>query len=212
MSRIARFTVLVAALASLFAVLSSTAGAVTWHNTGSTSFTATGGPGTLAVTGSGGTNNLTCLNSSATGTAPASAATAIYSVTGTVVFGGPCKISGINSYVDCSYTLTGATFASPVTSGNADVTCRAGFVGSAAICHIAGSTPGHYTNPSGATAGKLKVTSSASLTVTGETSATSCSSLLGTATSGVGHLSAGTGAPVTGGSPTALGPVLNRTP
>jgi hypothetical protein len=209
MSRIARFAVLVTALASLFAVLSSTAGAVTWDNSGSTAFTATGGAGTLAVTGSGGTSNLTCLNSTATGTAPADATSVVYSVTGTIVFGG-CKALGPNWYVDCSYTLTGTLFASPVTNGNLDMTCRAGFTGAGPICHIAGSTPAHYTNPNGATAGKLTLTASASLTVSGESSSSSCSSLLGSAVSGPGHLTEQT-IIVSGGSPTALGPILNRT-
>ena len=58
MSRISRLAVLVTALASLFAVLSSTAGAATFTNSGSTAFTATGGAGTLGITstaGGGGT-------------------------------------------------------------------------------------------------------------------------------------------------------------
>jgi hypothetical protein len=219
MNGIARFAVLVAALASLFAVLSSTAGAVTWDNSGSTSFTATGGPGTLAVTGSGGTNNLTCLNSTAVGTAPADLTGPTYLITGTVVFGGPCKITGVNSYVDCSYTLTGASSSWGMTSGPLDVTCRAGFVGAAAICHISGTAYAEYYNPytlvqGGGTTlsafGGFKVYGFGALTVTGETSSTSCSSLLGSSIVGAGHLTTQT-LIISGGSPTHLGPVINRT-
>src|SRR4051812_45341566 len=66
MSKIARFAVLVAALMSLFAVMSSAAGAVTWENAGNTSFTATAGAHTLAGTGI----VLACAGATATGTAP----------------------------------------------------------------------------------------------------------------------------------------------
>jgi hypothetical protein len=213
MSRIARFAVLVTALASLFAVLSSTAGAVTWDNSGSTAFTATGGAGTLTVTASGGgSNNLSCLNSTATGSAPADITGATYLVTGTVIFGGDCKLSGVNSFVDCNYTLTGLTFSSPVTTGSADVTCRAGFTGAAPICHIAGSTPGSYTNATATTFGKLTLSSSASLTVTGETGPHSCSALLGSLTSGIGHLTEQTITVSNGTGAGVRGPILNRTP
>ena len=54
MSKISRLVVLAIALASLFAVLSSTAGAVTFTNDGGTAFHATGSPGTLSATGTAG--------------------------------------------------------------------------------------------------------------------------------------------------------------
>jgi hypothetical protein len=212
MTKTARFAVLVAALASLFAMLTSTAGAITWDNSGSTAFTATGGAITLAITGSGGTTNLTCLNSVMTGSAPADLTGWTYLATGTIVFGGPCKITGINSYIHCNYTLTGVLFASPVTTANMDVTCRSGFVGAAAICHISGSTPGSYTNATATTFGKLTLVSSASLTVSGDLGSHSCSALLGSLTSGTGHITDQTTTVSSGTGAGTRGPILNRTP
>jgi hypothetical protein len=89
MSRIARFAVLATALLSSFAVMSSPAAALSWDNSGSTTFTATGGAGTLSV----GSNNLACSGSTETGTAPASTAGAAYSITGQAFFA-PCTIIG----------------------------------------------------------------------------------------------------------------------
>jgi len=84
-------------------------------------------------------------------------------VSGTVTFSG-CTLSGQAVAVDCGYTLTGTT--QPVTgltSGNADVTCGV-FLAGTKLCHIGGAVPGHYANPVGATAGKLTVTTSSTLT------------------------------------------------
>jgi hypothetical protein len=199
MSRIARLAVMVTALASLLGVMSATAGAVTWHNTGSTAFTATGGPGTLSI----GSNNLACTGSSATGAAPALSTTSTIA-TGTIVFS-PCNLVGQNTFVHCTYTLTGSTFSGGVTSGAADVTCDARLTAAPAnsLCHISGSTPGTYTNPSGSTKGRLTISASTSLTVTNGN--VSCP--LGT---GTGSLTEQT-LNVTNGTPTTLGPVINRT-
>ncbi|WP_445148328.1 hypothetical protein [Baekduia sp. Peel2402] len=204
MSRIARFAVLVTALASLMGVVSATAGAVTWHNTGNTAFTATGGPGTLSV----GANNLACTGSSATGTAAGgSVVGATYNVPGTITFS-PCTLAGQSTYVHCGFTLTGASFSGGVTSGVADVNCVARLVaGNTALCNITGTTPGSYSNPVSPAKGKVTLsTSGTGLTVT-HSSGTSC--LLGT---GTGHLSEQTITitNATGGTGT-LGPVLNRT-
>jgi hypothetical protein len=200
MSRIARFAVLVTALASLLGIMSSAASAVTWHNTGSTSFTATGGPGTL----SRGSVSLACTGSSATGTAPGGSTVATnYTVSGTITFS-PCTLSGQNTYVHCTYTLTGTAFAAGVTAGSAGVTCVARLTATnTALCHIEGSTPGSYTNPSGATAGKVTINASNTLTVTNSSSP--CP--LGTGSGALTHQTI----TVTGGSPTSLGPVINRT-
>jgi len=141
MSRIMRFAVLVASLMSLFAVMSSTAGAVTWHNSGSTTFTATAGAGTLSSTGA----SLACTSASGTGTAPASTVGVTYSVSGTATFSG-CTLSGISTGVDCGYTLTGTSQSGSVTSGTVDVTCGVYQFGTK-LCHIGGSVSGTYTNP-----------------------------------------------------------------
>jgi hypothetical protein len=148
----------VAALMSLFAVMSSTAGAVTWHNTGNTAFTATGGAGTLSSTGVA----LQCSGSSATGTAPATTVGLTLAVSGTVTFSG-CLLSGQNVGGDCGYTLTGTSQSGSVTSGTVDATCGV-FLANIKICHIAGTVSGSYTNPvSPSTAGKLATTTGGTL-------------------------------------------------
>ena len=111
MSKIARLVVLVTALSSLFAMLSATAGAVTWHNTGGTAFHATGGPGSLSI----GSATLACSGSTATGTAPGGSTVAQhYNVTGTITFS-PCQLVGQSTYVHCHFNLTGTT--QPVATG-----------------------------------------------------------------------------------------------
>jgi hypothetical protein len=161
MSKFSRIVVLVTALASLFAVMSSTAGAVTWTNSGGTNFHATGGPGTLSI----GSNNLACGGSTATGVAPMSSATSTVA-TGTVVFS-PCSLVGQPTFVHCTYTLTANAFSGGVTTGTADVTCDARLTAAPAnsLCHISGSTGGNYTNPTGGAAGKLTLLASTSLVV-----------------------------------------------
>jgi hypothetical protein len=156
MSKIARFAVLVASLMSLFAVMSSTAGAVTWHNSGSTAFTATAGAGTLSSTGA----SLGCVSATGTGTAPTLTVGNVYSVSGTATFN-TCTLSGIATGVDCGYTLTGSSQTSGVTSGSVDVTCGVYQFGTK-LCHIAGSTAGTYTNSTST----LTIAASSTLTTT----------------------------------------------
>lgn len=162
MSRIARFAVLVAALMSLFAVMSSSAGAVTWHNTGDTAFTATSGAGTLSVTSA----SLACTGSDASGTTAATpfVGATWAAATGTATFTN-CAIAGIPTSVDCGYTLTASSQSGGVSSGNVDANCGVYQFG-AQICVIHGQTPGSYTNPSGTTAGKLTLNHSATLKTT----------------------------------------------
>ncbi|WP_445148213.1 hypothetical protein [Baekduia sp. Peel2402] len=182
MSRIARIVVLVTALTSLFAVMSSTAGAVTWTNTGSTIVHATG----IGIVLNVGANKISCTGTTASATAPASFVGAVYSVPGTVTFS-PCTLAGQNTYIHCGFTLTGTAFTEPsITTGVADVTCVQRLTANnTALCHIERSTVGHYINPTPATStpGKITLTTSSSLVVT-HSSGTSC--LLGT---GVAHLS-----------------------
>lgn len=161
MSRFSRVVVLITALTSLVAVLSSSAGAVTWTNTGGTGFHATGTPGTLSI----GVNKLTCSGSTWTGTAPMSSTTSTIA-TGTAVFS-PCSLAGQNTFVHCAYTLTGSLFTSGVTFGATDVTCDARLTAAPAnsLCHIGGSTPSTYTNPAGTTPGRITLNASAVLVV-----------------------------------------------
>ncbi|WP_445149518.1 hypothetical protein [Baekduia sp. Peel2402] len=198
MSRIARFVVLATALTSLFTVVSSTAGAVTWTNTGSTTFHATGGPGTLSV----GANNFTCSASTATGTAAADSTGTVYRMPGTITFS-PCLLAGQATFAHCGFTLTGSAWsagAPAVTTGSVDITCDIRLTNSPAtkLCHVEGTTPFSYINPQGATAGRITLTTGSSgLVVDGD----SC--LLG---NGGAHLSEQT-IPVTSA---AGSPVITR--
>jgi opacity protein-like surface antigen len=160
MSRISRLVVIVTALASLFAVMSATAGAVTWTNDGATAFTATGGQGTLTS----GTVTTVCTGSDASGTAPASVSGTTYSVSGTILFTG-CTAAGNPSTIECGYTLTATTLAGANATGNADFTCGVYFSGTK-LCHIEGQSHAFYTNPT-AGVGRLTVTTTSGLAVTG---------------------------------------------
>jgi hypothetical protein len=166
MSRIVRLGVLGCALLSLLAFASGTAGAVTWHNSGTTSYTATGGATTLGVTGT----NLICTGSQFTGmvgTSPFVGPTWI-AATGTGQFTG-CVVGGIPATTSCTYTVTATSWtAGPpaVMSGGADITCTS-FIFGTLNCITQGTTPGTYTNPTGATAGHGVAPTSSSLRISG---------------------------------------------
>jgi hypothetical protein len=161
MSKFSRIVVLASALASLFAVTSATAGAVTWTNSGGTAFHATGGPVTLSV----GANGLVCFGSTATGTAPMSSATSTIA-TGTLVFS-PCSWVGQSMFVHCNYTLTGNAHSAGISIIVADLTCDERLTAAPAnsLCHISGSTGGTYSNPSGTTPGRITWFATSSLVV-----------------------------------------------
>jgi hypothetical protein len=141
MSRIARFAVLTAALVSLLGVVSS-AGAVTWHNTGGTVFAATGGASTLTVTNV----QLRCTGLDLSGDAPTLSSAATYSMSGTWTSTG-CSIFGLPYTVGCGYSLTlDSVAANHVFSGPVDVTCEVRDSSGTKVCHIEGQTPGAYRN------------------------------------------------------------------
>src|SRR4051812_46858426 len=177
MNRIARLLVLVAALASSFAVTSSTAGAVTWHNTGSEAFHAIGGPLTLTV----GSNTFSCSGSTVTGTSPIGTFATTYSMTATLVYS-PCVVASVQYYLHCNSTFTGVAWAAgppAVTANSVDMTCNLNFSGTVtSLCHLSGSTPATYTNPFGTLPGRITFLTSSTLTVTN--GAMSC--FLGTGT------------------------------
>jgi hypothetical protein len=164
MSGFARTAVIVAALLSSFAALSSAAGAVTWHNDGDTHFTATGGAGTLTSTGV----SLGCSGSNTTATAPGgSILGTTLPVSGTIAFTG-CASSGTSFGLHCGFTFTGTTWAPgtpAITSGNTDLTCDY-YLATSRLCHFTGPVPSTYANPNGATPGKLVMTTGTALTVT----------------------------------------------
>jgi hypothetical protein len=166
MNRTTRLIVLVTALMSVFAATSSTAGAVTWHNSGDTSFTATGGP--TSISGNGKT--LSCTSSDVTGTtgtSPFTGAVWTAAASGSAQFTG-CSLAGATVAVTCTYTGNAATWAvgpPTVTNGNVGVFCTS-TIGGALLCITEGSTAGSYTNPAGTTNGHGTLPASSSVTVT----------------------------------------------
>jgi hypothetical protein len=143
MSKIMRLCVLGVSLMSLFGVMSSAAGAVTWSNDGGHAFTATAGPHTLSGNGL----SLSCSGGTATGTmSPSPFVGAIWdAATGAVAFSG-CTVAGVATTIDCSFTLTATGQSTPaVTNGLLDLTCNYSQSGTK-ICHIEGSTAVHYIN------------------------------------------------------------------
>jgi hypothetical protein len=161
MSKIMRVCVLVVSLMSLFGAMSSSAGAVTWSNDGGSTFVAAGGPGTL----SGGALSLLCLSSDLTGTVGTNphAGTIWKAASGTLRFTN-CNISGVPTNAHCTYTLTATgQSVSSVTNGDVDLTCDLTQDPATKVCHIHGSTPGHYINPPDA---RLILTESSSLRTT----------------------------------------------
>jgi hypothetical protein len=206
MSRLTHFAVLVAAMMSLFAMLSSSAGAVTWHNTGDTAFTASSTTASsLSVTGV----FLTCTGGDATGTAPAGpvSGTTYTLATGSMSFTN-CLGLSLPTPITCGYSLTTSTApVGLVFSGTADILCSVTQFGTE-ICKIEGQTASSYTNPSGTTAGKLTLSHSSTLRTTNGTGGT-CPLGAGeplTLTTQVFTITAGTGGPTP-----HLGPKITRT-
>ncbi len=141
MDRITRAAVLVVALIGALGALSSSAGAVTWHNTGSTAFTATSGPFTFSTTSAG----LNCTGSTSTGTAPSTTVGVTYSMTMTTTFSG-CTLGGVTTGWECNERFTMTSQSGGVTSGTLDVTCGI-YQYNSKLCHMGGSWPATYTNP-----------------------------------------------------------------
>jgi len=185
MSRISRLVVLVTALASLFAVLSSTAGAVTFTNTGSTNFHATAGPGTLTITSSP-ARDLVCQDATATGTA----AMTFTTITGTATFTN-CLLVGIHTEVGCSYTFSPSTFTGISTDGVTSVNCvaRLATTPNTALCNITGALSSVYVNPSGGTPGRLTLQNQSGLTVSNNSDASCSAANVPTGTTRSGDLS-----------------------
>jgi hypothetical protein len=201
MSRISRVVVLVTALMSVFAVMSSSAGAITWDVSSTAAFAAHSGPGSLSGNG----NTLSCLAGTATGAATALMFTGVpwnNAVHGTVTFDG-CKIGGTPWHVSCTYGLnaTGYSSATHQVTGTLDLNapndCTA-FVGGVAACTIEGTLPVTYDNPPDA---KLTIPAG-NLTVTN--GPTHCPLIPTGGTSGTGSLTALTFT-VTGAAPTIVG-------
>lgn len=203
MSKIARIAVLVTALASVLGAMSSTAGAVTWHNTGSTAFTATAGPSTVSV----GANSTSCTGASADATAPATSTATTFPLTWTVRYF-PCTIVGQASYWHCHYIVTYFSTSTPPHRWSIlyhRFCVKRLTANNTALCTLEGSSPGTYTSPNGATPGAFTLDATSTLTMT-HASGSSCVLGTGTASSTEQTFT------VTAGTPTSLGPVVTRTP
>jgi hypothetical protein len=206
MSRITRVAVLATALMSLFGVLSSTAGAVVWHNNNDTAFTATAGASTFTVTGV----SLTCGGANATGTAPAGSFTgATYTAMTLNANYTGCKLSGLDTAVSCGLTFTtSAVEISNTFDGSIHVNCGLTQFGTE-ICRIEGITSGSYKNPDGGilpTNGRLNFSHSNTLRTTNGTGAM-CIMAPGEPLTLTAHQFV-----ITGGGLTRKGPTIVRTP
>jgi hypothetical protein len=164
MSKILRLAVMLSALTSAAAAMASAAGAVTWHNTGDTAFTASGGAvATFSVTGV----SLRCTGTDMTGTSPSASATGpSYTVAnGTLTFTS-CTLSGLPSTLDCAYSVAlGTAPVNHVFSGALDLTCEVSMVGMD-VCRVEGSTPATYRNPETGLAAQLTLPTSTTLRTT----------------------------------------------
>jgi hypothetical protein len=165
MSKISRVVVLVAALMSMFGVLASSAGAVTWKSSSTTTFTADGGP--FSISGNGKT--LSCTGSTAT-----SAVTAL-DFTGAVwtnaihghITSTACTLAGVPWTWSCTYSYNAATITGHAVNGtlnlNAPNGCTANFSG--IVCRIEGTAGATYHNPETGADARLTVPAT-SLTAT----------------------------------------------
>ncbi|MCW2992541.1 MAG: hypothetical protein JWQ18_36 [Conexibacter sp.] len=208
MSRSGRIVLLVTALLSLLAVMSSAAGAVTWHNSGDTAFTATSGALTFSVTGP----TFTCPGTTATATVASSpfVGATWTAITGTETYNS-CAMGGVGARLDCSFTFTAQLWtAGPpaTTTGSLDETCGL-FEFSSMICRLAGAFHAVYANPSPpSTFGRFTLTTGGSL-VTSNASSGTCP--LGTGDRA--HFTERTLVvnSATGGPTPHLGPIITRT-
>jgi hypothetical protein len=209
MSRISRVVVLATALLATAAALASTAGAVTWHNSGDTAFTASGQASTYSVTGV----SLVCSGATMTATSPSAAFVgATYGLaTGTFTRTG-CSLSGISTFITCSFKMTATAqdaAVRTVTTGSFDVSCSMTQSG-AEICKIEGTQPATYVAPTAPSqSGQFILPHSSSLRTT-DGNAGSC--FLGTGepltwTTETFSLTSATG----GATSPHLGPVIQRT-
>lgn len=205
MRGIQRVVVVLAGLASLLAMASS-AGAVTWHNTGDTAFTAiNSSSNTLSVTGV----NQVCTGTSSTGTAAAGsiAGTTYVGINMTTTFTG-CSLSGSPIAWECTERFTTTSQVSTTFPGTLDTRCEMSQFNTV-LCVIEGQTAVTYHNPvAPSIGGRFTFTHSSTLRTT-DGSGGSCPYGTGEPLTLPGHtrtITAGTGGP----SP-HLGPVLTRT-
>jgi hypothetical protein len=196
-----RAMVVVVALMALGSLGAAAAGAVTWHNSGDTAFTATGGAITMSV----GANPISCTGMTMTGTTGPSpfVGAAWTAATGTLI-GSPCTQAGVSYLLTCSYQFTAVVQTGPDTVGVTHLNCVWGLASGTTLCRIQGTTPMTYLNPAPPAKGRFTLTTSSS----GLTMSNITSCIWGTGTVHLSHttlvVTSGTGG---GGN----GPVITRT-
>lgn len=168
MSKTTRLVILAMTLLSLFTAGATAAGAVTWDNSGATTFTATAGSTTFSATGI----SLSCPSSTMTGTAPASTATLLYTISGSWSYNS-CSFAGVSTAISCGYSFTGTaqdgSGAGATTTGTLDVACDMTQTGTP-LCRFVGTWPGKYVN--GGSTGVLSLNTGGSIRATNATSGT----------------------------------------
>lgn len=144
MGKTTRLCVLVVSLLSVLGGLASSAAAVHWHNSGSTTFTGSGAAGTLSVTGI----TVSCSTAHATGTVPVTTTGTVFRSNGTVSFTG-CTVAGSPWTLDCSYVMTGTAQdgvgMGSIITGTTDITCDS-YSSNVKLCHAGGTINGSYSN------------------------------------------------------------------
>lgn len=196
MSRIMRVAALTA---MLLAALASTAGAVTWENSGDTAFTATGPATTFHL--NGGSVHLPCTAAAVSGTAgtgPVTGATWANAASLNVSYS-HCTLAGSPYNIQCSATESFDSQTGGVSAGTLATTCDVN-VFSTKVCGISATIPNTYTNPSGGTPGRFTVSQTA-LTLSNGPVGTCPFGTTGTITHQTWTVNSGTG-----------GPVITRTP
>lgn len=198
MSRILRVVILTTAL---LAATTASASAVTWHNSGDTSFTATGGATTLHFGGV----HLPCTGATVTGTTGTSPFTGATwtAATGTLEYG-HCTLAGQKFTIDCAYAETLSSQTGGVSSGTLDASCGIYLAGTQ-VCGITGAIPSSYTNPAGGF-GSFTA-STAALTLSNGPVGTCPFGTTGTLTHQTWTITSASGGPAP-----HFGPVFTRTP
>jgi hypothetical protein len=150
MSKIMRVVVLTTALLAVLAS-ASTAGAVTWHSTGDTAFTATSGPTTLHFD----TVHMSCTGATTTATTSASpfVGATYAAATGTLTWP-HCTLAGVAHVLECSYTETLSSQTGGLSHGVLDASCGLYAFGTK-LCGYDGTIPVTYTNPTSGVAGSV---------------------------------------------------------
>lgn len=207
MRRLRQLVTLAFAATAVLAATASTAGAVTWHNSGDTAFTATGGATTATVPTF---YPFKCLGSTTTGTTtPTPYGTPVWRITLTTTYS-PC-LSLPSERWECTRTFTALSQTAAVTTGTVDTTCGLWVSSgsqSAEICQMHGDSQGSYVNPTApSTTGAITLAEATLLLTKGPTQ--QCIWGTGLPWTWTAHTLAITTA--TGGPSPHLGPIVTRT-